>query len=433
MKKMFRMVVGLCLVGLLTGCGEKLPQESVKSSVEATPAPTPQQEFEWQTESWKPFEETTKGKQMSVIEYIPFDWEEPDFAYKSKGDTYTSFGGDLYLFRRYWLEETRYFLYRMDGDTREVTCQELDKEKAGLTDTNISNIQLVSEEEMVFFTMDYVDKKPVDCCAVHVSMDGEFLYETSLFDFYEEYAPFQESPFGGIMAPIEPFFDNKGNSYYYDSITSKAYKIDKEGNVTTVLDYSSDKKVSIIGKKILLDGSVAFLVSDNNIWEGKLLWMDGEGDVPKQLAAVSRVYLGNVYVGNYGMFYYVSNDKLYRWNIRTGECQQVFSFQENNITSLQYVLMEVNSKGEVLLYQYSGDEMCTYVLSEEGIDTAAQKQLTIASFIYDNSYLKGCAASYSRKHPGTLVTCEATPEKIDAARTRILADITSGGVLICFG
>lgn len=427
------MLLGLCL---FAGCGREPGQEGTSkqnlpgqgTEAQITPTKEPLQPYDWKNEHWKPFEEKTNGQQLSVIEYIPFDWEEPDFSYVSKGDTYASFRGDLYLFRRYWLEGgVRYFMYKLEGDTKEVSFWELDAQKTGLTANIVSSMQPVSEEELVFFTLEVQDSEVVDCHAVHVSMKGEFLYQTSLLAFYQEYAPFEKSSLGGIMSPIDPIFDSKGNSYYHDAEGDCVYKIDKNGAVTTLLDFGNDKKVFVPGTVSLPDGSVAFRVSDNNTWEGKLLWANGESDTLKSLAVLERAYLENACVSEYGLVYYVSNYKLYRWNIRTGVCESMFDFKENNISSLQYVLLDVNNKGEVLLYQYSGDEKCTYVLSEKSVDVSEQKVLTIAALTYDSSYLKGCAASYSRKNPGTKVQYETQPSEVDAERIRILADITAGG------
>lgn len=427
----FLLIFTLCLVAC--DATEILPGQSgnvgdLQDTAASTPKPL--QEFDWRTQEWKTFEEATDGEQLSVIEYIPFDWEEPDFEYISDGKDYACFGGDLYMFRRFYLEgESRYFLYIMDGDTREVTMRELDKETSGLTASLISDMQVLGGNELVFFAIDLqnIDEELYECYGVHVSVEGEYLYQTDLTDFYHEYAPIQRSPYGGIMAPAAPVFDIAGNSYYRDVTTSQVYRIDKEGNIKLFLDYSNDKKISITGEVFLADGSVAFRVSDNNEWAGKLLWANPETDIPKNLATLSRAYLDKAFVNEYGMVYYESNDKLYAWNIRTGVCERIFSFRDNNISSLQYVLMDVNSKGEILLYQYEGDEKCVYVLSPEALDTSEQKNITVACVTYSNTYLKSCAASYSRKNPGIVVQYEAQEEESDAARTRILADIANGG------
>lgn len=434
MKKRFIPFLFCILMLYVSGCSlqdEVLQKKDAHETQEVSSVtPAPLQEFDWRTESWKTFEEATTGEQLSVIEYVPFAWEEPDFEYLSDGKDYACFGGDLYMFRRFYLEsEARYFLYIMDGETREVTMWELDKEISGLTANLISDMQVLGEDELVFFAIDLqnIDEELYECHGVHVNVEGEFLYQTDLTDFYHEYAPIQGSPYGGIMAPVAPIFDIAGNSYYRDADNSQVYRIDKEGNIKLFLDYSNDKKVSITGEVFLTDGSVAFRVSDNNEWEGQLLWANPETDTPKNLVTLSRAYLDKAFISEHGMVYYVSNYKLFAWDIRTGTCERIFSFQDNNISSLQYILMDVNSKGEILLYQYAGDERCVYVLSPEPVDVSETKKLTVACISNENSYLQSCAASYSRKNPGVVVQYEVPAEEKEAERTRILADIISGG------
>lgn len=424
MKGKMKGILLLLVLCLLTGCG-KTP---VEEKPQETPSPTPEPliEFDWKNQEWKSFEEATEGTPRYIKEYIPLEWEVPEFEYTFLSESYANYGGDLYLLQEYSLEDgMRYFLHKLDGDTKEKSCMELDKEELGITYKIIVYMQVVSDEEIVFFAIETENTKIIDCIALHMSMEGKLLYETSLYPFYEGHELLEESPLG-IMLPREPFFDNYGNSYYLDMGTSEVFMIDKEGKETLVCDYSNDKKVSIQEQILLPDGTVAFSLSDYNEWVGKLLWMDGESTVPKTLASISKAYFNNACVTEYGYVYYVLGNMLYRWNIRTGVCESIFSFSDNGISDLQWVFVDCNEKGEVLLYQYGGEEKAAYVLSPGELGEG-EKNITIASLAFDNNYLQSCAASYSRKHPGIVIKYEKRPGEMDATRTRILADMSNGG------
>lgn len=424
-KPIFLILVTVCL---LAGCSTKKEQDKREPLIETTQTQTSVTEFDWMQEEWKGFEEAENGKQMSVIEYMPFDWEEPDFTYISSWDEYNCFGGNLYMLRGFNTEEgTRYRLYIVDGDTGEETWQELKKDEVGFGADSLVSVQMVSDREAVFFTLGFADGKISNCRALHVDIvAGKLLYETNLYDFYEKNG-FIKTSSVGILLPTVPSFDSGGNSYYCDIEASQIYMIDKEGSGTLLIDYSRDRNLSIGESVLMPDGSIAYVVKDSNERMGKLIWCDAENKTTKQLTALDKIYMDHVIAKDTGIVYYVSNDVLYRWNIEKGHCESVFSFKENNINALQFVLLDVNSKGEVLLYQYAGDDQCSYVLSDEGMDTSQMKNVMITSLTNDSSYLKGCAASYSRKNPGTLITYEEKPEEVEAARSRILAELSAGG------
>ncbi len=424
MKGKMKGILLLLVLCLLTGCGktpvEEKPQET------PSPAPEPLIEFDWKNQEWKSFEEATEGTPMYIKEYIPLEWEVPEFEYTHMDEHYAHYGGDLYLIQRYNVEGgLRYFLHKLDGDTREINCMELNLEESGLNRGFVTYMQVVSEKEIIFFVIDTEDLKVSDCLVVHMDMEGKFLYETSLYSFFKQNNIIDES-FPGIVIPQEPFFDAFGNSYYHDMKTSEIFMIDKEGKETLILDYSNDKKVNVQGEILLPDGSVAFSLSDYNEWIGKLLRMDGESTTPTTLGTMSKAYFENACVTEYGYVYYASGDVLYRWNIRTGVCEKIFSYSDNGISGTQWIMLETNSNGELLLYQYDGDEKAAYVLSP-GEKPSEEKTVTITGLAYNNSYLEGCAASYSRKNPGTLVKYEKMSNDVEADRTRILAEIANGG------
>lgn len=412
----------LLLLCLFTGCN-KTP---VEEKPQETPAPTPEPlvEYDWKTQEWKSFEEATESTPMHIREYIPLEWAVPEFEHTFLRESYDNFGGDLYLLQTYNTEGgVRYFLNKLNGDTGELSVMELNGEECGFTHGFVDNMQVISEEEIIFFAVDTEDTKVVDCLAIHMSMEGKLLYETSLYSFYEEHELLEESSLG-IMLPQAPIFDAFGNAYYHDLKASEIFMIDKDGKETLILDYSNDRKINVLGDSLLPDGSVAFALSDFNEWMGKLLWLDGKSTTPVTLGTMSKAYFDNALVTEHGYVYYVSGDILYRWNIRVGVCEKIFSFSDNGISGLQWIKLDVNSDGELLLYQYDGDEKAAYVLSP-GEMASEEKTVTIAGLAFKNNYLEGCAASYSRKNPGTLVKYENMFN--DADRTRILAEIAKGG------
>ena len=99
MKKRFIPFLFCILMLYVSGCSlqdEVLQKKDAHETQEVSSVtPAPLQEFDWRTESWKTFEEATTGEQLSVIEYVPFAWEKPDFEYLSDGKDYACFGGDL--------------------------------------------------------------------------------------------------------------------------------------------------------------------------------------------------------------------------------------------------------------------------------------------------------------------------------------------------
>ena len=165
MRGKVKSILGLLILCLLTGCN-KAP---VEEKPQETPAPTPEPlvEYDWKTQEWKNFEEATEGTPMHIKEYIPLEWEVPEFEYTFLSESYANYGGDLYLLQEYSLEDgMRYFLHKLDGDTKEKSCMELDKEELGITYKIIVYMQVVSDEEIVFFAIETEDTKIIDCIAL---------------------------------------------------------------------------------------------------------------------------------------------------------------------------------------------------------------------------------------------------------------------------
>lgn len=102
---------------------------------------------------------------------------------------------------------------------------------------------------------------------------------------------------------------------------------------------------------------------------------------------------------SYGNVIYLNNSQLLCWDASKGKCQCLYDIQ--GLASLACREILKNSSGEIVLV--FDDKSKTYLYKLKMDEDFVEVEIELLQ-MFDDEYTKICAAEYSRKHPGVLIT-----------------------------
>ena len=276
-----------------------------------------------------------------------------------------------------------------------------------------------------------------ELAARFVSEDGEGIpQEIRLFTFDWEgeearnvlldYA--YREPVWGPMMVYDSFLSDGNYFYLVNYLESGLLVFDREGKEVRrdMPDASGGSYYTATCSAP--DGSV--IVSRANMANQKTTLLYMQGDRENRLGEIPGVNHRRIALSGDGSFYYFDSNYLIRWDTSTGEKKVLLDGTVAGIDTawLEAITFSVNDR--VLLHSWSSTNAGALEIltcSEEEVETEGSQLVfagvqEIVDLIYRNQL-----AEYSKEHPQTPVELQTHTGDLDAYRTRVIADILSGG------
>ena len=176
------------------------------------------------------------------------------------------------------------------------------------------------------------------------------------------------------------------------------------------------------------DGSV--IVSKVNMANQRTTLFNLQGDKETRLGELPSVNHRTIAMAGDGSFYYFDSDYLIQWDTSTGEKKVLLDGTVAGIDTTWLAAITFSINGRVLLHSWSSTnagELEILTCSEEEVETEGNQLLfagvqEIVDLIYRTQ-----SAEYNKAHPQTPVELQTHTGDLDAYRTRVMADILSGG------
>ncbi|MCM1569098.1 MAG: ABC transporter substrate-binding protein [Roseburia sp.] len=394
---------------LCTGCGHLAGQETEEKQQKPL---SDRDFFDWRTEQVKAPGEVQKGSYLYITEYYPYTDEIPS---ENRGSVTTKsafLGDDYYKLVTCSFQaddgtdsqntSSRKYLFSVDGESKQMNWQEL----PWLAQKDW-NFLTVLEDGPVFLNIEY-DKdeetqlySPLHIFVLYTDWEGNILEQTDLLTEY--------TALGLIESGEKPLLPRScipgdGNYYYLTDLQSLIlYGMDGQGNTKTILDFTNQRQ-ALIQKGQAYDGSPLF--ANWNFDTKATDIYDVNQGAARVLASLANIRVTKFYLSETGLCYLISDkDLLYCYDLKTGSLTEIYDMKAGGINDTTSLIMSSNQNGELLLYTTGSLERALLVLSPEPPE--AKMNLRFVD-IRNDTYLQGCAASFSRKNPGILITCEKT-------------------------
>ena len=364
----------------------------------------------------------------------PVPGADSDISYDRMAYTYSD--KEVFFLMSYKTEEGwKYSLEQYDIQSESLTSGTRVFQEEGLQGY-FDGLSFCGEEELA---------------ARFVSVDGEGIpQEIRLFTFDREggnvknvlldYA--YREPVWGPMMSYTSFLSDGNYFYLVNYLESGLLVFDREGKeVCRDMPGVSGDTYYTTGCSAP-DGSV--IVSKANMANRKTTLFYLQGDKENQLGELPGVNHQAFALGGDGSFYYFDNNYLVQWNISTGEKKVLLNsivagVDTTWLSALSAITFSTN--GRVLLHGWSGTnpgEMEILTCSEEEVETEGNQLVFAYVKLGDDLFYSSLPMEYSKEHPQTPVTfqrhtgvytgdIDAYRDVYDAYRTRVIADILSGG------
>ena len=187
------------------------------------------------------------------------------------------------------------------------------------------------------------------------------------------------------------------------------------------------------------DGSV--IVSKVNMANRRTTLFYLQGDKVNRLGELPGVNYRNVALSGDGCFYYFDNNYLVQWDLSTGEKKVLLDGSVVGIDTSWLAAITFSVNGRVLLHCWSSTnarELEILTCSEEEVETDGNQIVFAYVEAGMDLYYNPLTVEYSKAHPQNPVTyqthtavytgdIDAYMDICDAYRTRVIADIMSGG------
>jgi len=235
-------------------------------------------------------------------------------------------------------------------------------------------------------------------------------------------------PDSGPMMSFKNFLFDGNYFYLFNCFEGGLLVFDREGKEIRrdVPDTSSGRYYTAACSAP--DGSVIASKASQENLRTELLFVQGEKE--RRLGEIFGIYHRVFALGGDGSFYYFDSDRLIRWDTSTGEKKALLDSIVEGVDANLLSAITFSAGGYVFLHRRSeiekgGLEILT--CSEEEVETEENK--LVFAVVEENwdLFYRSLPAEYSKDHPENQVKLETHEGDIDAYRTRVMADILSGG------
>lgn len=402
------MIVSSLLVVVLTACGQKKMIS----------------EGDWRTTGFHSMEgqmteSTPVGHTPDESEYVEIKYFSPDDP-TGAISAYTS-NKRFVIYER---EPGQYALETQDSNLKK-SIVDLFTDTEGLDQAGVICMDAVQDSLLTLLCV-----QGEEYYLVNIDSKGNFLSKTTVTKGYQElYAA------GFTIFPDAWWCDGEGNTYILTEQAKKLIVINGEGKPVKTKDYTNEQYKQYMTAFHAPDGSLIFSVTDTESLSSVLIQYSTEDWKEKELARFEQTCMRQFLMPDEETIYYSRNGRLWKWNIKSGEQEEIYNYAANAIPDNfdRYVSHVVIEGKKILVYIANGTRTDVCVLSNEVQETKEEIQFLNFAGIA-SSYTKSRAASFSRVEGNTVIKFEEITGEEEDAWNLALAEFVAGKGpdIICF-
>ena len=294
----------------------------------------------------------------------------------------------------------------------------------------------LTEEGFVFLVREAVSGEgkdrtdPGTLWIISTDSQGALISRKDLTDMLEGQGLSRRAGWDGVAL----YRDGEGYLYLLLDQSSLLLVLDGEGKPVTRYDCGTDQRSQIDGMVRDNSGRLIFPVFRRDDRTTRFLGRTEQG--MKELAVFEEQVNGS-WLGMYDscMYYEDAADSaLIRWDVGTGVREKVMDMEALGLSGNSQFSMLLEGERDVRLRSVYGGksteiEDFLVTLSEQPPeqDDPVHLSILLDETYYDTKFLQGAIARFNRSHPQYAVSLETGGEENEAYRTRVMADIMSGG------
>lgn len=257
---------------------------------------------------------------------------------------------------------------------------------------------------------------------LHLDAEGNLTSEVDMTDAFMENDIDEMDLSNGYW-----WCDGEGYSYVAAEAGKKLIVFDREGSCVLTRDYTKEENTELMTAFHAPDGSLIIGLNDIENNKTALLWFDMFKKTEKELAVINHNYLRQFSMQENGDIYYSVGQRLYRWNVNTGEQITLLDYSATDIPSnaTEYVEHVTVTDHELGIYIRKSMERSVMVFSNE--EREDEEAITLMNFgQLWGSDVKSWAASFSRTNSGVPIRCKEFTGELDDAWNRTMAELAAG-------
>ena len=421
----FWFFLSISVLIMLTGCaGREEPSEKPSREEGAQIFPEEWKKNGFQDKGQNPFQVVLTDTTMTpyhIVNYSEVVLDSPDFNVSYERMTYDCSDESAFYIKSYRTEDGwKYYLQQYDIRKEELSSDLNVFQEEGLQGY-FDTLCLIGEKELASIFVSMNEKgKPQELRLITFDRSGEQVRNV-LLDY--EY----RVPTSGQMMAMQSFLCDGNYFYLINYQESGLLVFDREGK-EVCRDMRSDSGGTYYTTACCApDGSVIASIADRGNGKTDLFYLQGTEE--KRLGEIPGTSHRKLAMDGNGSFYYFESDRLIEWDTSTGEKTILL---DNNVIGVDEIWLSAvtfSDNGRILLHSWSREEdykLEIQTCSEEEVGTGDQMVFAVVKE-YSDPYSRELSAEYSKKHPQNQITYETHTGDLDTYRTRVMADILSGG------
>ena len=420
----------LLITGLLAGCKSNGSNSSGEQGMESGDSAPADWTVGFQTGPQQ------EGDSLYVTEFLNLEHGEPEgMTYHYPPDC-RAVGECFYALQKYDTQQGRKVFLEIHslGKSAPEQTVELDTAKWQLPDAYIQSFDL-AEDGYVFLvkteSLSDTDgvELPGSCRIVHTDLQGVLVSQTDLTDVLRGQDLFQTA----WENQADLYRDREGFIYLVMDQYSVLLVLDQDGKVVIQYNCGTSRYNKIEGPVRDNSGRLIFPVY---LGEERITRFLGRVEKSLKELAVFQEPMNGEWLGMYdSCMYYVEkkgvSSTLIRWNVGSGLRESVLDMALLGITNVHDLCIVLKGERDVYLRAYSRNaadsEDFLAALSEQEPERGNPVSLVMLYQGNDGKFLGSTLARFSRNYPQYDIFMDPEGDDREAYRTRIMADIMSGG------
>lgn len=425
--KMFHMIC-LCVIPILlmAGCGgeqeESAEEPALLKELEEGEA------YNLAAQEWAGFQEIEKTDSLlTVTEYFDDFGKDPEPDMMRYNGYSATDQENYYRIQSYAVEDndiTKYAYYlhsinttiletntvRLALDEADGVFSDEEKETAYLVGADAINGKLCA-----FFVIWNSDEKDYsNYLAVWMDQNGTVERVT---DFLPAILENRELQKNSNWFPTNTVYDPDGYYYVIDGNNREIMVTNENGEKLDLITLQDCRGITSKVTKAP-DGSPIFEYESTN-GNTVVFSMDGTEKIP--LFSGSGIGANIRKLNSYGKIIYLDNNRLLYWDASKGQCKSIYD--ANGINSFDCTAIMGSVTDELILI--FEDDNTSYLYKLKAAPEFEPTEIILLQW-RDDKYTRNCAAEYSRKHPGVVITVQQQEDKSDVSFVRIVEDMKAG-------
>ena len=424
-------MISLCVVPILlmTGCGgeqeEGVEEPAFLKELEE------QEEYDLVSQEWAGFQEIEKiDPGLTVTVYFDDFGTDPGPNMRSSEGYSVTYKEYYYRIQCYFPDiidvgpgNSEYYLHSLNTSTMEPRTVRLKMEEV---------LELFGDEEKesVYLSgADAFDGKICVYAAIWNSDEKDYSHYLAVWvdpngtveeviDFMPAILLSSELETSEGWFPTSAVYDPGGYYYLIDASSRDILVTNESGEKLDLITLQDCRATSLLVTCKAPDGSPIFEYESTN---GQTVIFTLDGSEKKILFSGQGSYANIRKIDSFGRVVYLNNEKLLYWDASKGQCKCLYD--ADGINSLECTAIMGDMAEELILFfeDWGG----SYLYKLNWVPDFEQKEIVLLQWGVD-PYTTNCAAEYSRKHPGTVITVYEQVDTSDIPFVRIVEDMKAG-------